>query len=227
MAAGTPRLRPSLIEEEALWTSGSRIVAGVDEVGRGPLAGPLVAAAVVLDPDRLPDWVSEVADSKLLTRKAREELSVRIQESAYAVGIGAASVREIDAWGLTVANSAAMKRALAALKLAPDFILVDGIARVRRIRAPQRTVIDGDALCVSISAASIVAKVWRDRIMVAMDGKHPGYDFASHKGYATRHHLRQLASLGPCPEHRRCFLPVRLAGEGRQIELIEIEPEER
>jgi ribonuclease HII len=221
MAAGS-RIRPSLGEEEALWASGRRHVAGVDEVGRGPLAGPLVAAAVILDPEHLPDWVGEVADSKLLTARQREALAVRIEREALAVAIGSVSAHEIDRLGLTRANSAAMRRAVGRLAVKADFVLVDGNLRIRRVRRPlQRTIVDGDALCVSISAASIVAKVARDRLMTRLDRRYPGYGFARHKGYATRQHLAQLSSLGPCAEHRRCFLPVRIAGEGRQALLFD------
>ncbi len=222
MTAG--RLLPTLAEEEALWASGRRLVAGVDEVGRGPMAGPVLAAAVVIDPDRVPCWVSEVRDSKVVQAAERERLAEVIRAEALAFGIGAASVAEIDGWGITYANRVAMCRALSALGRQPSFVLIDGPSTLR-MPLPQRAIVDGDALCVSISAASIVAKVARDDLMRRMDEVYPDYGFASHKGYTTREHLERLARHGPCVLHRRAWQPVRLALEGR-LRPDEVESEE-
>ena len=209
--AAESRLQPSLTEEEALWASGWRRVAGIDEVGRGPLAGPVVAAAVILDPSRLPAWVSDVRDSKELDAEERATLAEQIWPEALAVGLGSASVSEIDAWGIAHANRAAMARAIAAMSLKPQFVLVDG-PKAPVLPYPRRAIVDGDAKCVSIAAASIVAKVARDQMMRELDVLYPGYGFARHKGYATPEHLARLMELGPCEQHRRSFLPVRKAG---------------
>ena len=200
-------IRPTWQEERALWAQGYRRVAGIDEAGRGPLAGPVVAAAVILSPDLHAPWMERVRDSKLLTPKAREELATALHETAV-VGVGGASSREIDRLGLVRATHRAMRRALAKLHPAPDYVLVDGRERFRG-GPPKKTIIDGDALCYCIAAASIVAKVARDRIMVELDGRYPSYGFARHKGYATRRHMEALAHLGPTPAHRRLFAPVR------------------
>lgn len=209
MTAGSRPL-PSLQQELALWRSGHRLVAGVDEVGRGPLAGPLVAAAVILDPDLRPDWLMELRDSKTMTGNARERLAAQVRAGALAVGVGYARVSEIDAWGLTAANQAAMVRAVAALPLRPQRLLLDGRLRLP-LPQPQETLVDGDATCASIAAASIVAKVDRDDLMRRLDAVYPEYLFADHKGYATRGHLERLARYGPSDQHRRLFMPVRLA----------------
>lgn len=211
MAAG-PRLQPSLKEEEALWASGYRLVAGVDEVGRGPMAGPIFAAAVVLDPDKRPEWLADVRDSKVLTALERERLADLIQAEALSYGIGQASVAEINCWGIFPANKLAMERALDALYVRPHFVLIDGPSRITT-PYPQKAIVDGDATCVSIAAASIVAKVARDRLMCELDALYPGYGFANHKGYTTREHLERLAELGPCDQHRWAYLPVREAAE--------------
>lgn len=224
MAAGT-RLQPSTAEEEALWGRGKRFVAGVDEVGRGPLAGPVFAAAVILDPNSRPAWLEEVRDSKVLLPAERERLAILIRQEAVAFGIGAASVAEINAWGIAPANRAAMTRALNALRFLPQFVLIDGPSTIRTSH-PQRAIVDGDATCVSIAAASIVAKVARDRLMRDLDEIYPGYGFASNKGYATREHMERLAALGPCDEHRRGYEPVRLAAEAVGFRLFAKEPRE-
>ena len=198
---------PSWQEEQTLWAQGYRRVAGIDEVGRGPLAGPVVAAAVILPPGFEAAWMERVQDSKLLTPKARSELAAAIHVAAD-VGLGAASSREIDRLGLVKATHRAMRRALATLYVAPDYVLVDGRERFRG-GPPKKTIVDGDALCYCIAAASIVAKVARDRMMVKLDGRYPGYGFARHKGSATRQHMEALDRLGPTPAHRRLFAPVR------------------
>ena len=207
MTAGTRPL-PSTAYEEALWASGSRFVAGVDEVGRGPLAGPVFAAAVILDHSRRPSWMSELRDSKELPAGERERLATAIRDEGLAFGLGWASVAEIDVWGIAPANKTAMTRALEALRREPDHVLIDGPATLP-LSLPQRAIVDGDALCSSIAAASIVAKVARDSLMRAIDHVYPGYDFGRNKGYATRDHLARLAEHGACAYHRRSWLSVR------------------
>jgi ribonuclease HII len=211
MAAG-PRPLPSTSYEEALWAAGYRLVAGVDEVGRGPLAGPVYAAAVILDPQARPGWLDELRDSKVLTAVERERLAEAVLREAPAVGVGSATVHEIDAWGITVANRMAMVRALQVLGIPPQHVLIDGPAKLPNYRAPQQAIVDGDALCCTIAAASIVAKVARDAVMCRLDEVYPAYGFASHKGYATREHLEQLERHGPCVEHRRSWLAVQRRG---------------
>lgn len=181
--------------------------AGVDEAGRGPLAGPVVAAAVILDPDRP---VQGLKDSKLLSADKRDELEQLIMATALAWGIGRASVTEIDQINILQATLLAMQRAVAALARAPVEVLVDGNC-CPRFACPARAVIQGDALVPCISAASILAKQARDREMIALDAEFPGYGFAQHKGYATRDHMAALERLGACIHHRTSYAPVRRA----------------
>lgn len=181
-------------------------VVGVDEAGRGPLAGPVVAAAVVLDPDCIPDGID---DSKALTAARRADLCARLLECAR-VGVGIASVEEIDSLNILWATMLAMERAVAALSLAPGMVLVDG-NRCPKWSHPSTAIIGGDALCVSIAAASIVAKHRRDAMMLEADALHPGYGWASNKGYASASHRQALRTLGPTPLHRRSFAPVAQA----------------
>jgi ribonuclease HII len=189
-----------------------RRVAGIDEAGRGPLAGPVVAAAVILRPRRPIDGV---ADSKILTPEERSRLNVAIRRDALCFGIGWADHAEIDALNILQATFLAMRRALLAMSMTPDHVLVDGnqlphlhgLGKVLTARA----IIGGDACEPAISAASILAKTARDSYMNHMDSVYPAYCFASHKGYATPDHQRLLALHGPCPLHRRSFEPVRLA----------------
>lgn len=197
---------PSFEEEKGLWAQGYRFIAGVDEVGRGPLAGPLVAAAIIL-PRRGP-WLDLVRDSKRLTPSRRELLFERISQEAVALGIGTVAPEMIDAQGIIGATRLAMGFAIAQLSQPPDFLLVDALA-LPEIGVPQRKIIMGDSLCLSIAAASVVAKVTRDRLMAELDSRYPGYGFARHKGYGTREHLLKLRHLGPCPIHRKSFSPVR------------------
>lgn len=203
-----PRPLPTILEEEALWASGYPFVAGVDEVGRGPLAGPVYAAAVVLDCHQRPAWLSELRDSKVLTAPERERLALAVRNEAPAWGIGWASVAEIDAWGITRANYTAMLRAIARLSLKPEHVLIDGPLVIPGNSIPQRAIVDGDATCASIAAASIIAKVARDEVMCKLDRWYPQYGFASHKGYATSSHLRQIEVHGLCPQHRRSWAAV-------------------
>jgi ribonuclease HII len=213
MAAG-PRLQPSTREEEALWASGRRFVAGVDEVGRGPLAGPVYAAAVILDSCARPAWLEDIRDSKVLLAPERERLAALIQQEAFCWALGWATAAEIDGWGITLANRMAMTRALAGLKVRPQHVLIDGPTGIKTPH-PQKAIVDGDATCASIAAASIVAKVARDSVMCELDAMYPEYGFASHKGYATRDHLDRLARFGACIQHRRSWPRVQLAVQGR------------
>jgi len=181
-------------------------VAGVDEAGRGPLAGPVVAAAVVLDPDCIPEGLD---DSKVLTAAKRAELCARLLECAK-VGVGIATVEEIDALNILWATMLAMTRAVEALGFRPAMVLVDG-NRCPRWDHQSQWVIGGDALCLSIAAASIVAKHRRDCMMIELDALHPGYGWASNKGYSAKAHFEALRTLGPTPHHRRSFAPVAQA----------------
>jgi ribonuclease HII len=219
MTAGSRPL-PSTSVEEGLWLSGCRLVAGVDEVGRGPLAGPVFTAAVVLHSDRRPGWLDEVRDSKVLLAKDRERLAEAVRAEALDYALGWSSVDEIDAWGIGLANKMAMIRAIDGLRERPGAVLIDGPIPVKH-PVPQTTIVDGDATCCSIAAASIVAKVARDAVMCHLDVLYPGYGFASHKGYATRDHLESLARQGPCLQHRRSWLAVqRRAAEGEAARVL-------
>lgn len=181
------------------------IIAGVDEAGRGPLAGPVVAAAVVLAPA---PPLRGLADSKRLTPKRREALDREIRDRALAFAVAFATVEEIDRINILQASLLAMERAVANLGVTPDSALVDG-NRSPRLACAVETVVKGDATVAVISAASILAKVARDREMLLLDERFPGYGFARHKGYPTREHLAALRALGPCAQHRRSFRPVR------------------
>jgi ribonuclease HII len=181
-------------------------IAGVDEAGRGPLAGPVFAAAVILDPERR---ISGLADSKILEPERREELADAIRSRALAWSIGRAEVEEIDTINILQASLLAMQRAVAALVLPPEMVLVDG-DRAPIVNYRVRTVVKGDASIPAISAASILAKVSRDAEMCALAERYPGYGFAKHKGYGTEEHLQALDRLGVCPIHRRSFAPIRL-----------------
>jgi ribonuclease HII len=198
-----PRV-PDWLRERQAWEAGWARVAGVDEAGRGPLAGPVVAAAVIL-PRELE--VEGLRDSKILDAEARERLYVAITGAAVGWAVGEAGVEEIDRLNILRATHLAMHRALAGLTPPPDGALVDGLP-VQGIPCPHVAVVKGDALCVSIAAAAIVAKVTRDRRMRELDACHPGYGLARHKGYATAEHLRALRERGPAPCHRRSFRPV-------------------
>lgn len=191
--------------EQELRQLGYRLIAGVDEVGRGAWAGPVVAAAVILDLDRLPEGID---DSKRLTPARREELARAIQSHAVAFSLGAADAREIDQVNILRATVLAMRRAIEGLRPQPDFLLIDAV-ELNGLLIPQRAILHGDQLSVSIAAASIVAKVARDRLMREYDRLYSGYGFARHVGYGTPQHREALARLGPCPIHRRTFRGVR------------------
>ncbi len=199
---------PSFIEEKRLEEQGYRLIAGIDEVGRGPLAGPLVAAAVILPLKPDISWLTLVRDSKQLTPQRRESLFPLINEAAIGVGIGILAPDAIDSNGMAMATRLAMCSAVEHLPWPPDFLLIDHV-RLPELDLPQKGITRGDSLSLSIACASIVAKVTRDRMMVALDEVYPGYGFARHKGYATREHLSKLRRLGACPIHRRCFVTVR------------------
>lgn len=185
-------------------------LAGVDEAGCAPLAGPVVVAAVILDPARR---INGLDDSKVLPEPTREKLYARIVERARAWSVVAVEVAEIDRINIYHARMAGMLRALERLACAPAFALIDGNRLPRPLPCPARAVVDGDALAPAISAASIIAKVTRDRMMRELDTHWPGYGFAQHKGYPTPAHCEALRRLGPCPHHRRSFAPVRAALE--------------
>ena len=196
--------RPHLRHEKALHAQGITPVCGVDEAGRGPLAGPVVAAAVILTPGKIPRGLY---DSKQLTHDQREALFPRIMERAI-VGIGIADVARIDRDNIFQAAMWAMVQAVKALEVQPRRCLIDGNHVPKLLMLPGEAIVKGDAKSLSIAAASVVAKVTRDRIMLALADTHPGYGFESHKGYGTPQHLAALASLGPCPIHRKSFAPI-------------------
>lgn len=191
--------------ENGLRGPGHSLIAGVDEAGRGPLAGPVVAAAVILD-EKLE--YPGVGDSKKISPAGREKAFRLIQDRARAVGLGLVGQREIDRINILQASLKAMAQAVSRLDPGPDYIIVDGPMTLP-LSLPQKAVPHGDSLSLSIGAASIVAKVIRDRMMAAFDRRYPKYGFASHKGYATRAHLEALARHGPCPLHRMSFKRVR------------------
>jgi ribonuclease HII len=200
------KISPKLYLEKDLWQKGLQFVAGIDEAGRGPLAGPVVAAAVVFDQDSA--IIEDVRDSKMLSTRKREQLYEKITANARAIGIGSVSPEEIDRTNILRATHKAMRQAIGRLKLKIDHILVDGRGLPDKIY-PQTAIIGGDRSCYSVAAASIIAKVYRDRIMVAMDQVFPGYGFAKHKGYGTAEHLKAIQKLKPCPIHRKSFSGVR------------------
>lgn len=202
--------------ERAAWSRGQHHVAGVDEAGRGALAGPVVAAAAIMPADHdLP----HVTDSKLLSPRDREALFAEITATALAWAVGFVGPAEIDQLNILQATYTAMRRALRQLAVAPDLVLVDGWP-LPDCPFPQQNVIGGDRECYAIAAASIIAKVTRDRLMIELDATYPAYGFAGHKGYSAPAHLRALAAHGPCPIHRLSFAPCRV---GEQRSLFETE----
>ena len=201
---------PTFDEETALYRSGYRTVAGVDEAGRGPLAGPVVAGAVVIPPDLRAPWIGRLRDSKQLSPRQRESLYECIRESSAGWAAGVVSNEEVDRLGIASATREAMLRALGGLRSRPDFVLVDGLP-VDLDGLPAKALVGGDGRCLSIAAASIVAKVTRDAIMLEEHARYPDYGFDSNKGYPTPAHIELLRRLGPCPIHRRSFTPVHEA----------------
>ncbi len=201
-------------EEEALLELGYSYIAGMDEVGRGPLAGPVVAGVVVLPPRPEGAWLDGIRDSKAMTAAQRERSYEAILQNAWGAATGEASAFEIDEVGIVPATALAMRRALDALALMPQFLLLDAFP-LSDVDIPQKAIVKGDALSLSIAAASVVAKVTRDRTMAALDMKYPGYGFANHKGYGSAEHIRSIEKLGPCPVHRYSFAPIRHSGLSR------------
>jgi len=205
-------IRPSFVAERSLWDRGITLVAGIDEVGRGPLAGPVAAGAVVLAPGIRATgrfrWLSRVRDSKQLTPAAREDLAHFIWEHAAGAGIGFVSVEMVDRIGIAEASRQAMLAAIGQLVERPSHLLIDAF-RLPACALPQTPIIQGDAKSRSIACASIIAKVARDHFMDQQELFYPGYRFFSNKGYATPEHMDALRVLGPCALHRRSFSPVR------------------
>lgn len=202
--------------EAEVLSGGFRRIAGVDEAGRGPLAGPIVAGAVVLA-----EPIAGLNDSKQLTPAQREDFFEQLHEGGHAIGVGIIEAAEIDRHGIQAANYAAMAQAAAAIVPPPDFLLVDGFV-IRGCAWPQKAIVKGDSRSFSIAAASIIAKVTRDRIMDALDEQYPDYGFVRHKGYATAEHLEALRRLGPCPVHRLSFAPLcQPAVQGDLFETME------
>jgi ribonuclease HII len=201
------QITPTFELESAELALGRGPIAGVDEAGRGPWAGPVVAAAVILDPDNIPTGID---DSKALDEDARDVIYRRIVDSALTWAVGIADVERIDRDNILAATLWAMGEAVSGLNVKPRLALIDG-NKAPRLACETRTIVKGDAKCLSIAAASIVAKVTRDRMMIAMDREHPGYGFARHKGYGTPEHKDALTRLGVSPAHRRSFKPVQLA----------------
>ena len=199
-----PASRPDFSQEAAAIAAGHACVAGVDEAGRGPLAGPVTAAAVRLNPSRIPLGLN---DSKQLSAARRVSLAAQLMEWAD-VGVGHASVEEIDQINILRASHLAMMRAIAGLAQVPAMVLIDGNQLPRGLDIPARAIVKGDATCLSIAAASIVAKVMRDRIMVDLAQQHPGYGWDRNAGYPTAEHREALLRLGPTAHHRRSFGPV-------------------
>lgn len=210
-AARDPRRRrrrgaPLTLERE-LWRRGLEFVAGVDEVGRGPLAGPVVAAAVIFRPE---DRVPGVTDSKLLSEAERDDLVVAIRRSALSIGVGAASCGEVDRLNILRASHLAMRRAVARLGVPPDHLLVDGLP-VPALGPGHTAVVGGDSRSFTIACASIVAKTTRDRLMKRLAERYPGYGWETNVGYGTPEHVSALGVRGPTPHHRRSFVPVQLS----------------
>jgi len=191
--------------ERQIFNRGYHAVCGVDEVGRGPLAGPVVAAAVIMPEDVV---IEDINDSKKLSPKRREIIFERIVEMELPCAIGIIDSENIDRMNIHKASLMAMRKAVTDLKRAPDFVLVDGTFLIPNINAPQLAVVKGDACCRSVAAASIVAKVTRDRIMERYETLYPSFSFSRHKGYPTPAHLEELTIHGPCEIHRRSFKPV-------------------
>jgi ribonuclease HII len=204
---GRSRKRAAFQLERELWRQGREHVAGVDEVGRGPLAGPVFAAAVILPAGV---FIRGVDDSKLMTAEARESAAERIRRRAIAIGLGAASCREIDRLNILRASHLAMQRALARLRVRPDHVVVDGLP-VPGLDTEHTAVVDGDQRVHCVACASILAKVSRDHLMRRLSRHYPGYGWDHNVGYSTPEHKDALVRLGPTPHHRRSFIPVQLA----------------
>jgi len=199
---------PTMQEEQLLLAKGYRFIAGIDEAGRGALAGPVAAAAVVLPAGADFPWLAQVHDSKLLSPRQREALYPCIKRDALAVGVAMVSPQDIDNMGILPATLLAMRMAAAQLAPQADFLLIDG-TQAPHSKLPRKTIVRGDRLCLSIACASIVAKVTRDNLMCELDRQYPGYGLAQHKGYGTEQHLSCLRQLGACRIHRHSFAPMK------------------
>ncbi len=200
---------PTLERESALWAEGYSVVAGLDEVGRGPLAGPVLAAAVVFPPGQAP--IEGLRDSKFMTAKRREKVAIAIRQAASAWAIGAASVREIDRINIRRASALAMRRALIRLSRVPDYVLIDGRPQPE-IGWGHEAIVGGDASSQSIAAAAVLAKCCRDHLMSLLAKRYPGFGWDGNKGYATGAHLAAINHDGPTPHHRASFTPVAQIG---------------
>ena len=197
-----------MAEEKVLKAQGYRLIAGIDEVGRGALAGPVLAAAVILPYQIKAPWLSQVRDSKQLSPARREFLFHHIHEIAISLGIGMADHEVIDTQGIIKATRLAMKLAINQLSPSPESLLIDYM-NLPEVPLPQKGITNGDELCLSIACASIIAKVTRDKLMLEFDRIYPGYGLANHKGYGTKQHISCLHRLGACPIHRHSFQPVK------------------
>ena len=211
-----PTAAPYRYEAQA-WRTGLSRIAGVDEAGRGPLAGPVVAAAVVIAPDRR---IKGLCDSKVLPAEKREALFAVIHERAVAIGVGVVDHLTIDRINILDATRVAMMQALTGLVVVPELVITDFV-KLRECPCPQRNLVDGDARCATVAAASIVAKVTRDRLMCALDVEFPAYGFAKHKGYATADHIAAIDRHGLCPLHRRSFVSAWRQGNLFAVETSE------
>jgi len=197
--------------EKQYFALGYKLIGGVDEAGRGPLAGPVVAACVVIGPEFQIDNedLALVTDSKKLTAKKREKLFKIIKEKTLAVEIGVVSPQTIDKINILQASFLAMRRAIRGVNISPDYILLDGAFKIPKLNKPQTAIIKGDGTVFCIAAASIIAKVSRDYLMTELDKKYPEYEFAKHKGYGTKLHIEKIVAHGPCPIHRFSFAPIK------------------
>jgi ribonuclease HII len=213
------RRRPDFAFERKLWRRDVTFIAGIDEVGRGPLAGPVAAGAVIFAPGARFRWLKHVNDSKQLTHEEREEIAPLIWEKALAAAVCFVSQETIDRIGIAEASRQAMFGAIADLCVPPEHLLLDAFP-LRACRLEQTPIIRGDSTSLSIAAASIIAKVARDRLMTAHDERYPGYGFGSHKGYYTPEHAHAIREIGPCELHRRSFSPVKEMLLGVQLELL-------
>jgi ribonuclease HII len=200
--------KPTFDEEKKLCSRGYCRIAGIDEAGRGCLAGPVVAAAVILPLEIKGDWINQVMESKLLPPEKREYLYPFIQEEAVSWGVGIVSNEIIDVTNILKATKLAMKEAVEQLNPQPDTLLIDYV-KLQEVPLPQKSIPHGDSLCFSIACASIIAKVYRDHLMNEMDALYPGYGLCKHKGYWTAEHISCINKLGPCPIHRRTFQPIK------------------
>ncbi len=200
-------MKPSFNIEKSLLEKGFRLIAGVDEAGRGPLAGPVVAAAVIL---RVDCSIPGLDDSKKLSSSQRNTLFKLIKKNAYAIGVGISGQKVIDKKNILSATFIAMRKAVEALKTYPDMVLVDGNMTIPEVNATQKAIIKGDSQVCSIAAASIIAKVTRDKLMLKLHKKYPEYGFDKHKGYGTKKHIQALQTYGITPFHRLSFYPVKI-----------------